>query len=171
LNTPKEEDLLFVIDQIGNNVPEPFEIGKQLPEAEKQETQQESTKQQQPDQVETEIQFKSFAEQSARAASQVDVNAQVVADGSAAAPLEMDDESGKSNADDSANTKLESYANQVATRQCNDNHDDDSDEQGGPFVSLSDLEQDDDDFQVSFVSQRMAPVSSSTTTTASLVVG
>jgi hypothetical protein len=34
-NTPKDEDLLFIIDRIGNNVPEPFEIGKQLPEAEK----------------------------------------------------------------------------------------------------------------------------------------
>jgi hypothetical protein len=171
-----------VVPEPDTHQSEPFQLPEQTRESKpnKPEAQLKSTKQQATTTtvVENETHSKSsFAEGSdgAHAPSVDDVDAQqvVLADddggSAAAAPLLEQfhhDGSGESDAD-SADKLLESYASRVATRHCNDN-DDDSDEQEGPFVSLSDSEQD-DDFQVSFVvSQRAAPpVSSSTTTAAS----
>jgi hypothetical protein len=146
-NANEQDSLLFVIDRVGDEaaaapdaavVPEPdtHQTEPLLPE----------TRESKPNKPEA--QLKSTKQQATTTVVEEE---------------EENETQSKSDADSA--DKLESYASRVATRHCNDS-DDDSDEQEGPFVSLSDSEQD-DDFQVSFVvSQRAAPPVSSTTTTA-----
>ncbi len=151
---PEEENSLFVIDRVGDEIvvqEQEIQLQQLKPEPES-ESDKHQMPQENPAAQATEADkanvdsSNDLPEGDGSRNAPLDVD--TMADGSAAAPLEIDE----SDSDADSADKLEAYGRRVASTNNRKDHDesDSKEEEEGPFVSLSDSEN--DDLEVSFVS-------------------